>query len=270
MFLVDLFDKGEDVMTILEKMSLKGKKAFITGGAGGIGASIAKGLLEAGADVAIVDIDMEKANKVVKELSSVGGKIIAVKADLTTEEGTNKMIEEIVEKFGRIDIAFANAGITSNTPAEDMSFDEWKKVIDINLHAVFLTDQAAGRQMIKQGDGGSIINTGSMSAHIVNIPQPQCAYNASKAAVNHLTKSLAVEWADKKIRVNSISPGYINTELLQSEELKPLVEKWIEGTPQRRLGEPEELQGLAVYLAGDTSSYVTGSDFIIDGGYTSI
>lgn len=179
------------------------------------------------------------------------------------------MIETIVSEFGRIDIAFANAGITMNIPAEEMSFEDWNKVINLNLNAVFLTNRAAGRQMIKQGDGGSIINTGSMSGSIVNIPQPQSSYNASKAAVIHLSKSLAVEWADHNIRVNTISPGYIGTDLLyKNEKLKPLIAEWEAATPQKRLGKPEELQAIALFLASDVSSYATGSDFIVDGGYT--
>jgi len=134
---------------------------------------------------------------------------------------------------------------------------------------VFLTAQAAGRQMIKQGTGGSIINTASMSAHIVNVPQPQCAYNASKAGVIQLTKSLAIEWAQKGVRVNSISPGYMGTELiLAAPHLKSLIEQWNAMAPYGRLGKPEELQSIIVYLAGDTSSFTSGADFIIDGAFT--
>lgn len=143
-----------------------------------------------------------------------------------------------------------------------------EKVIDINLTGVFLTAQAAGKQMLKQGKG-SIINTASMSGHIVNVPQPQCAYNASKAGVIQLTKSMAIEWADKGVRVNSISPGYIGTELISAnKELIPLIEQWNAMAPMHRLGKPEELQSICVYLAGDTSSFTTGSDFIVDGAFT--
>ena len=143
-----------------------------------------------------------------------------------------------------------------------------EKVIDINLTGVFLTAQAAGRVMLRQGFG-SIINTASMSAHIVNVPQPQCAYNASKAGVIQLTKSLAVEWAKRGVRVNSISPGYIGTELtLNSPSLKPLIEQWNDMAPMGRMGRPEELQSICVYLAGDTSTFTTGSDFVIDGAFT--
>ena len=157
-----------------------------------------------------------------------------------------------------------------NIPAEEMTLEQWKKVIDINLTGVFLTAQAAGRIMIKQG-GGSIINTASMSAHIVNVPQPQCSYNASKAGVIQLTKSLAIEWAKYHVRVNSISPGYIGTELtLNSPSLKPLIDQWNASAPLGRMGRPDELQAIAVYLAGDASSFTTGSDFLIDGAFTCI
>ena len=176
------------------------------------------------------------------------------------------MCREMAEEMGRIDIAFCNAGISINVPAEEMTYEQWRKVIDINLTGVFLTATAAGRYMIRQG-GGSIINTASMSGHIVNIPQPQVAYNASKAGVIMLTKSLAVEWADKNVRVNSISPGYIMTDLIRGHELIP---RWTELSPSSRMGNPEELQGVALYLASDASSFTTGSDFVVDGAYTCV
>ena len=258
-------------MGIIEKMRLDGKKAFVTGGARGIGKSIAYALAEAGADVAIVDIDLAEAEKTAEQIArDTGRKCIAVSADVTDKEQVDRMIETVLKEFGRIDAAFCNAGICINAPAEEMTYEQWKKVIDINLTGVFLTAQAAGKVMIKQG-GGSIINTASMSAHIVNVPQPQCAYNASKAGVVQLTKSLAVEWALKGVRVNSISPGYIGTDLIMnSPSLKPLIEKWEEMSPLRRLGKPEELQAIAVYLAGDASQFTTGSDFVIDGAFTCI
>ncbi len=258
-------------MGIIEKMRLDGKKIFVTGGARGIGKSVATAFAEAGADLAIVDLDVEEAKKTAKEIAEMNGtKAIAIKADVTKPEDVNAMIGQFLAEFDRLDVAFCNAGICINAPAEDMTYEQWKKVIDINLSGVFLTAQAAGKVMLKQG-GGSIINTASMSAHIVNYPQPQCAYNASKAGVIQLTKSLAVEWATRNVRVNSISPGYMGTELtLNSPSLKPLIEQWSDMTPAKRIGKPEELQSVCVYLAGDTSSYTTGSDFVVDGGFTSI
>ena len=256
-------------MGIIEKMRLDGKASFVTGGARGIGKQIAIALAEAGSDVAIVDIDIEEAQKTADAIAAEQGvKTIAVKADATVQEDVDKMMAVIVESFGKLDVAFCNAGICMNIPSEEMTLEQWKKVIDINLTGVFLTSQAAAKQMLKQGHG-SIVNTASMSGHIVNVPQPQCSYNASKAGVIQLTKSMAIEYAKRGVRVNSISPGYIGTELtLGSPSLKPLIEKWNDMAPMGRLGKPEELQSIAVYLAGDTSSFTTGSDFIIDGAFT--
>jgi NAD(P)-dependent dehydrogenase (short-subunit alcohol dehydrogenase family) len=259
------------ILGILDKFKLDGKKAFVTGGARGIGKCIVTALLEAGADVAIVDVDIDEAKKTADELKSAGPKVFAVKADLTKPADVDRMIGEVVDGLGELNVAFCNAGICLNVKAEDMTFEQWRKVIDINLDGVFLTAQAAGRQMIKQGKGGSIINTASMSAHIVNFPQPQCAYNASKAGVIQLSKSLAVEWVDHNIRVNSISPGYIGTELIMNApHLKALIEEWKKTIPMKRLGRPEELQAISVYLASDSSLYTTGSDFVIDGAFTCI
>jgi NAD(P)-dependent dehydrogenase (short-subunit alcohol dehydrogenase family) len=258
-------------MGIIEKLRLDGKKAFVTGGARGIGYSIAVALAEAGADVALADIDGDSAKVQAERLAAATGRnIIALSTDVTRPGSVDAMITAILDSFGRIDAAFCNAGIAKHIPAEEMSLEDWNQVINVNLTGVFLTAQAAGKVMIRQG-GGSIITTASMSAHVVNVPQPQSSYNASKAAVVQLTKSLAVEWALRHVRVNSISPGYIGTDLtLSNERLKPLIETWKEATPLRRLGRPEELQAIAVYLAGDASAFTTGSDFIIDGAFTCI
>lgn len=256
-------------MGIVEKMRLDGKKALVTGGARGIGKSVALAFAEAGADVAIVDLDGEAAARTAEEIQRATGRdLLAVAADVTDPEQAEEMVRRTVERFERLDAAFCNAGICINAPAEEMTYIQWRKVIDVNLTGVFLSAQAAGRVMLRQG-GGSIINTASMSAHIVNVPQPQCAYNASKAGVIQLTKSLAVEWAGRNVRVNSISPGYIGTELtLQSETLRPLIQEWNRMAPLHRMGRPEELQAICVYLAGDTSSFTTGADFVVDGAFT--
>lgn len=256
-------------MGIIEKMRLDGKKIFVTGGARGIGKSVAAAFAQAGADLAIVDVDIEEAERTAEQLAAENGvETIAVKTDVTKPDEVQAMMDTILNKFQRLDVAFCNAGICMNIPAEEMTFDQWKKVIDINLTGVFLTAQAAGKVMLKQG-GGSIINTASMSAHIVNVPQPQCSYNASKAGVIQLTKSLAIEWSKRNVRVNCISPGYIGTELtLNSPSLQPLIEQWNAMAPLGRMGRPEELQSICVYLAGDTSSFTTGSDFIVDGAFT--
>ena len=193
----------------------KNKTAYVTGGARGIGKAVALGLARNGVDVAIVDIDRDAAAAVAAGIKGMGRRSMAISCDVTDPSDVTAMVGSIVSEWGRLDIAFNNAGICINVPAEDMSYEQWKKVTDINLNGVFLTSQAAGRVMIKQ-KGGVIINTASMSGHIVNVPQPQCAYNASKAAVIMLTKSLAVEWAPYNVRVNSLSPGYIATEMTKA------------------------------------------------------
>ena len=256
-------------MGIIESMRLDGKKGFVTGAARGIGKCTAFGFAEAGADVAIVDLDIEEAKKTAAEIAeATGRKTIAIKCDCTDKEQVEAMVQQVVNELGGLDFAHANAGICINAPADEMTYEQWMKVININLNGVFLTDITAGKYMLANG-GGSIINTASMSAHIVNVPQPQCAYNASKAAVIQLTKSLAIEWAKRGVRVNSISPGYIGTDLvLNSPTLIPLIEQWNAMAPMGRLGKPEELESICVYLAGDTSTFTTGSDFIIDGAFT--
>ena len=257
-------------MGIMEKMRLDGKKIFVTGGARGIGMNYAMAVAEAGADVAIVDLDISTARDTADNIARQTGRhVIAIECDVTDESSVTSMISAFIAEYGELNAAFCNAGICINVPAEEMSYETWLKVINVNLNGMFLTNTAAGRQMLKQGKGGSIINTASMSAHIVNVPQPQCAYNASKAGVIMLTKSLAIEWATRGIRVNSISPGYIGTDLtLNSPTLIPLIEKWNELAPLHRLGKPEELQAIAVYLSGDASPFTTGADFQIDGAFT--
>lgn len=254
-------------MNAMDKFCLKKKKIVITGGAQGIGLHYAMAVAGAGASVALVDLNEEKASESAKWLSrEYGVKTMSVQVDVTSKEQVEEMCSAVNLELGGIDVAFCNAGISINVPAEEMTYEQWRKVLDINLTGVFLTATAAGRYMLKQGSG-SIINTASMSGHVTNIPQPQVAYNASKAGVIMLTKSLAVEWANKNIRVNSISPGYIMTNLIKGHELIPT---WEEMTPLKRMGRPEELEGIALYLASDASTYTTGSDFVVDGAYTCV
>ena len=256
-------------MGIIENMRLDGKAIYVTGAASGIGKCAAMAFAEAGADVSIVDINLEGAQKVADEIAEkTGSKTIAIECDVTKQDQVEAMVAKVVDTYGKLDACYNNAGIAVNAPAEEMTLAQWQKVIDINLTGVFLCATAAGRVMLKQGYG-SIINTASMSGHIVNVPQPQCGYNASKAGVSLLTKSLAVEWAKKGVRVNCISPGYIGTDLIMSrDDLKPLIGQWNAMAPMGRLGKPEELQSILVYLAGDTSTFTTGSDIIVDGAFT--
>lgn len=254
-------------MGYLEEMfHLTGKRAFVTGGAQGIGKTVALHMAKCGIDVAIVDMNQEKAEAVAHEIENIGVKALAIKTDVTSEDDVNTMMAAIISEFGGIDVALNNAGIANNEESDHVPFDHWKHVIDVNLNGVFLTARAAGREMIKQKHG-SIINTASMSGHIVNRPQPQSAYNASKAGVIMLTKSLAVEWAKYNIRVNSISPGYITTEMT-AHVRKDWRDSWIEQSVISSLGTPEDLVAAVLYLASDAAPFTTGTDIVIDGGFT--
>jgi len=255
-------------MDIVKLFSLEGKKGFITGGAQGIGKTIASAYAEMGADVAIVDLDFMKAQATAAEIAKKTGRnVLAYSCNVADPESVGQMITAYEKDFNQINFAVNNAGIFTPDAAIDISPEAFKSVIDVNLNGVFFTAQAAARLMVKRQSGGSIISTASMSARIINQPQTIANYCASKAGVVHLTKALAVEWAKYQIRVNCVSPGYIQTELIAS--LKDLLPVWSAKMPEgSRLGFPEDLIGLFVYLASDASLYATGSDFVIDGGYT--
>jgi NAD(P)-dependent dehydrogenase (short-subunit alcohol dehydrogenase family) len=257
-------------MNILDRFRLDGRTALITGGGSGIGLAYAHALGEAGAKVAIADKDGETAGSAAEELSQKGIEALAVTADVTVWEDVERMVRTVVERWGALTIGVNNAGICLWSDAESMPREEWERTVRLNLNAVFFCAQAEAREMIRSGYG-KIIHTASMSAHIVNTPQHQAAYNSSKAGVVHLTKSLAAEWAPKGIRVNSISPGYTRTklvaELLATPEGKSMQPKWESMIPLGRLAEVRDLQGAAVYLASEASDYMTGADLVIDGGY---
>ena len=243
-----------------------GRKALVTGAGRGIGRVLALTLAEAGCDVSILVRNMKEAESVVKEIQRLGRKGIAVQADVRRKEQVDRAFAETAEQLGRLDICVNNAGISIQKPAEEMPEEDWNSILDTNMKGVFLCCQAAARIMIPRRQG-SIINIASLSGSAVNVPQRQAVYNTSKAGVVMLTKSLAVEWAQYGIRVNSISPGYIKTEMTLSA-MKHLFPTWESLTPMGRLGEPEELRGAVLYLASDASSYMTGHDLVIDGGYT--
>jgi NAD(P)-dependent dehydrogenase (short-subunit alcohol dehydrogenase family) len=253
-------------VAILDKFRLDGKKVLITGGSRGIGRSVALGLAEAGADIAIVARGVEAAREAADEVAKSGVKAIAVEADITKPEQVASMMKRIVEEFGTLDVAFNNAGTAIVEKAEEMSYESLVEVINVNLIGLFLCCQAEAKIMIERG-GGSIINMASMSAHVVNVPQETANYNASKAGVVRLTKCLAVEWAKHNIRVNSLCPGYTLTELARSFS-EELMNQWKEKIPMGRMADPSELQGAVLFLASDASSYCTGTDLIVDGGYT--
>ena len=248
--------------TLHEKFDLTGKVAAVTGGARGIGRACADALQEYGCRIALLDILPDRLEQSAAEM---GNGTIGVTCDVTSKAGVTAAFEQIKATFGRLDVLVNSAGVCIWAKAEDMSEEEWDKVLDLNLKGTFLCCQAAAQIMIPQ-QSGSIVNIASMSGHIANRPQTQCAYNCSKAAVIHLGKSLAVEWAQYNVRVNSISPGYTLSEL--TKQFPQYFDGWYPYIPFGRMAQPEELVGAVVYLASDAASYTTGHDMIVDGGYT--
>jgi len=247
---------------------LDDRVAIVTGGGRGLGEVFCRTFAAAGAAVVVADLIEENAQALADELKKNGHRASAVRVDVRRTSSVQDMVNHTLSKFHRIDVLMNNAGIVYNEPAETMTNEQWNDVIDVNLSGVFKCCRAVAPHMIAQ-KSGSIINIGSMSGVISNHPQPQCAYNASKAAVIMLSKSLAGEWAKHGIRVNTISPGYMATEMtLAGRENPEYGPVWIETTPMGRLGKPEELGPLALYLASEASSFVTGANVLIDGGYT--
>jgi sorbose reductase len=245
---------------------LHGKNALVTGASSGIGKQVALAYAQAGAAVAIAARHQEPLQELAAEIAAGGGTAVPITCDVTQPEAVATMLNRVDDELGGIDIAVCNAGIITVKSLLHMPLEEFQRIQNTNVNGVFLTAQAAAKAMVAQQRAGTIINTASMSGHIANAPQQVGHYCASKAAVIHLTKAMAVEFAPHNIRVNSVSPGYILTELVE-----PLAEYhalWEPKIPLGRLGRPEELVGLYLYLASDASSYMTGSDIVIDGGYT--
>ncbi|CAN6608481.1 probable NADP-dependent mannitol dehydrogenase [Trichomonascus vanleenenianus] len=257
-----------EAKNFLTKFRLDGKVALVTGGARGLGFSMAEGLCSAGLKgVAILDVQEELGLDAIEKLHrGYGVQAQFYKVDVRDEKSVEEVIQAVVHDLGQIDIVVNSAGVADLVHAEEYPAEKFRRVIDINLNGSFLVTQAAAKHMIARGQGGSVVFIASMSGHIVNWPQPQSAYNASKAAVRHLMKSLAAEWAVHKIRCNSISPGYMDTAL--NRAYTTLFNEWKERTPMGRLGDPDELTGACIYLASEASAFCTGSDIVIDGGYT--
>ena len=253
-------------MSILERFSLANKTALVTGGGRGIGAALARALAEAGADVAVADRDPQTAQQTAADLAALGVRTLAVQVDVTDAGQVRDMVAAVVDAWGRLDVAVNSAGIANRSPAEDLTEEAWDAVVDIDLKGIFLCTREEGRVMLGQG-AGSIINIASMSGQIVNRPQLHSHYNAAKAGVIQYTRSCAAEWADRGVRVNSLSPGHTRTPMTV-DAVPEMGATWLGNTPMGRLGTPEDLQGATIFLASSASAYVTGHDLVVDGGYT--
>jgi NAD(P)-dependent dehydrogenase (short-subunit alcohol dehydrogenase family) len=249
----------------LQKYDLNGRTAVVTGGGQGIGFACAEALGEAGAKVVVAELLADRVEKAVAELRAKGYAAEGATLNVTDSAA----VEAVAEKFPEASILVNNAGIAdSNVRAEDTSDAHWHKHIAVNLDGLFWCCRSFGKRMLANGSG-SIVNIGSMSGFIVNKPQPQAFYNASKAAVHHLTKSLAAEWGDRGVRVNAVAPTYIDTPLTKFGSEDPIMGPvWIEMTPMKRLGLPEEIASVVLFLASDAASLLTGSIVLADGGYT--
>jgi NAD(P)-dependent dehydrogenase (short-subunit alcohol dehydrogenase family) len=246
--------------------TLLGKNALVTGSSRGIGRDTALALAREGANVVIhANKDSANAIEVVDEVKKLGVDSFSIMGDVACEQDVQRIFSEIKSRWHTLDILVNNAGIVDGSPAEEMPLEQWRRVVDVNLTGVFLCAQAAGRMMIAQKSGGSIINISSICGHVTLSPQNQCNYNASKGGVGMLTKSLAVEWAPHEIRVNAVSPGYISTDLVaKKSHLHPL---WEQRIAMGRLGQPIEIGEIVAFLAGPKASFVTGADWVADGGH---
>jgi len=245
--------------------SLKGKRALVTGSSQGLGNAIAKGLGKAGAVIVLNGRKMEKLEKVKGAFEKEGIESHCCAFDVSDEAAVVSGVEEIEKKVGPIDILVNNAGINARFPVEDFPTEEWQRVLDTNINAVFFVSKAVGKKMIERGRG-KIINTASLLSQAARPSIP--AYAASKGAVRMLTKALAVEWAKYNIQVNAIGPGYFVTDLTRVLLEDEAFNAWVlDRTPAGRWGNPEDLMGTAVYLASDASNYVTGQVVYVDGGF---
>ncbi|WP_054025680.1 SDR family NAD(P)-dependent oxidoreductase [Bacillus sp. FJAT-28004] len=247
-------------------MRFQDKVAIVTGGASGIGEVTVRLFAEEGAKVVIADFS-DQGQAVSDQLNAEGFDTLFVKTDVANEEDVIHMVSQTVNKYGKLDILFANAGIAKDGPADLLSAEAWKRTIDINLTGVFLCDKYAIKQMLAQGTGGSIVNCGSIHSHVgkANVT----AYASAKGGVKLLTQSLSADYATKGIRVNAICPGYIDTPLIQGRS-EAITQHLIDLHPMKRLGRPEEVGKAVLFLASDDASFITGTSLLVDGGYTAV
>jgi NAD(P)-dependent dehydrogenase (short-subunit alcohol dehydrogenase family) len=244
--------------------SLQDRVAVVTGAGQSLGLEVSRALRAAGAYVVAAEINAETGEAAAAELEGD-----FVQTDVTDPDSVRGMVRAVLDKHGKIDVLVNNAGVVHNIPSEEVPDEEWRFVLAVNLDGAFWCCREAGRAMLERGSG-AIVNIASMSGIVSNHPQPQAAYNASKAGVIMLTKSLAGEWASQGVRVNSVSPGYIRTPLTELGMSKSeWSEVWLSSTPMGRLAEPREIAPAVVFLASDASSYATGTNLVVDGGYTS-
>lgn len=253
-------------MDVLSKFRLDGRTAVVTGATRGLGRAFALALASVGANVVVAGRDGAAAEGVAAELEAEGRPHHVVLADITTRAGVEAVRDAAIGRFGAVDVLVNNAGYCIHRPALEVTDEDWRAVMDINVDALWVACQVFGRHMVDRGQG-TIVNIGSISAQIVNRPQFQPGYNASKAAVHQLTKSLAAEWAPLGVRVNAVAPGYVKTEMAPVDQPQ-FRRQWIEDAPQQRYATPEEIAPAVVYLASDASAFATGSVLVIDGGYT--
>ena len=252
--------------SVLDLFRLDGRTAVVTGATRGLGRAFALALADAGADIVVIGRDAAAAEKVTGEIAERGRESIVVLADIRDRASVTSACEQSVARFGAVDILVNNAGTCIHKPALDVTDDEWREVMGTNVDALWLCSQVFGAHMVERGRG-VMVNIGSISAQIVNRPQWQPAYNASKAAVHQLTRSLAAEWAPFGVRVNAVAPGYVKTDMAPVDE--PRFQRyWIEDAAMRRYATPGEIAGAVLYLASDAASFVTGSVLVADGGYT--
>jgi len=251
----------------MNPFSLEGRTAVVTGANRGLGRAFAEAVADAGADVVVVGRHEDRNRDAATGIAQrTGRRTTVVTGDVTDRDDVSRIVEEALAAHGRIDILVNNAGVCFHRPSLEVPDEEFAEVFDVNVAGLWRMSKAVASSMIKAG-GGSIVNVGSISAIIVNRPQWQPAYNASKAAVHQLTKSLAAEWAPHNIRVNAIAPGYVKTEMAPVDEPQ-FRQHWIDDVPMKRYATPQEIAPSVVYLASDAASFTTGAVLVTDGGYT--